>query len=149
MPGKGEVKASWSNQELSYIGFFESATGARVIDCVIANNEKTVFFLLNPEDFERVRRNCIILLQHLSRRIGKAIRVIGLYDDVESFLRQSLYPIKVLDIQIENDTRGGKIAYITVSDLDKGRAIGKEGFRIRGIREIARRYFNISDVKIR
>ncbi|MEM3712064.1 MAG: NusA-like transcription termination signal-binding factor [Thermoproteota archaeon] len=149
MSSKNDVKASWSNQELSYIGFFESATGARVVDCLITNNDRTVFFLLKPDDFERIKHCCKLLLQHFSKKIGKEIHVMGLHDDIETFLRQALYPVKVLDIQVENNSKGGKVVYVSVSDADKGRAIGKNGFRIQGIREIARRYFGISDVKIR
>lgn len=143
------MKTSWSNQELSYIGFFENATGARVVDCLIANNDKTVFFILKPEDFERIKNSCRILLQHFSKRIGREVHVMGLYDDVETFLRQALHPVKVLNIQINNGTKGGRVAYVTVNDMDKGRAIGKNGFRIQGIREVAKRYFGVSDVKIR
>ncbi|MBO3768908.1 MAG: NusA-like transcription termination signal-binding factor [Thermoproteota archaeon] len=149
MSSKSDVKASWSNQELSYIGFFESATGARVVDCLITNNDKTVFFILKPEDFERIKQGCKILLQHFSRKIGKEVHVMGLHDNIETFLRQALYPVKVLNIQVDNNAKGGKVVYVTVNDMDKGRAIGKNGFRIQVIREIARRYFGISDVKIR
>ncbi|MEM1557083.1 MAG: NusA-like transcription termination signal-binding factor [Thermoproteota archaeon] len=149
MSSRSDVKTSWSNQELSYIGFFENATGARVVDCLIANNDKTVFFILKPEDFERIKNSCRILLQHFSKRIGREVHVMGLYDDVETFLRQALHPVKVLNIQINNGTKGGRVAYVTVNDMDKGRAIGKNGFRIQGIREVAKRYFGVSDVKIR
>ncbi|MCS7138938.1 MAG: NusA-like transcription termination signal-binding factor [Crenarchaeota archaeon] len=149
MSNKSEVKTSWSNQELSYIGFFENATGARVVDCLITNNDKTVFFLLDHEDFERIKQGCKILLQHFSKKIGKEVHVIGLHGDIETFLRRALYPVKVLNIQVENNAKGGKVVYVTVSDADKGKAIGKNGFRIQGIREIARRYFGVSDVKIR
>jgi predicted RNA-binding protein YlqC (UPF0109 family) len=41
------------------------------------------------------------------------------------------------------------MACLMVDDADKGRAIGRNGFRIQGIREIARRHFGLSDVKIR
>lgn len=149
MSSRSDVKTSWSNQELSYIGFFENATGARVVDCLIANNDKTVFFILKPEDFERIKNSCRILLQHFSKRIGREVHVMGLYDDVETFLRQALHPVKVLNIQINNGAKGGRVAYVTVNDMDKGRAIGKNGFRIQGIREVAKRYFGVSDVKIR
>jgi len=148
MSGKSGVRASWSNQELSYIGFFESATGARVVDCLITNNDKTVFFLIRPEDLEKIKQGCRILLQHFSKRIGKEVHVMGLHEDVETFLKNALYPVRVLDVRVENGTRGGRVAYVTVSEADKGRAIGRNGFRIQGIREIAKRYFGVNDVKI-
>lgn len=149
MSTRSEAKVSWSNKELSCIGFFENTTGTRVIDCVMTNDDKTVFFLLNPLDSERIRRNCRILLQHFARRIGKEVYVVEYYDDVEIFLRRAFHPVEVLGIQIGNGVKVGKVAYITVSDVDKGKAIGKNGFRIQGIREIAKRHFGLSDVKIR
>lgn len=149
MSNKDEARISWSNQELGFMGFFESITGTRAIDCVMANDEKTVFFLLKPEDAEKIRRNYRILLQHFSKRIGKEVQVMEYHDDVETFLKRALYPIKVLEIQIKNGIRGGKVVYITVDEADKGRAIGKNGFRIQGIRKIVKRYFSLNDVKIR
>ncbi|MEM2929455.1 MAG: NusA-like transcription termination signal-binding factor [Thermoproteota archaeon] len=149
MSSRDEARISWSNQELSFIGFFESATGTRAIDCVMANNDKTVFFLLKPEDAERIRRGYRILLQHISRRIGREVQIIEFHEDVETFLKRALHPVKVLGIRVENGAKGGMVVYITVDDLDKGRAIGRNGFRIQGIREIARRHFGLSDVKIR
>jgi NusA-like KH domain protein len=146
---KSESKVSWSNKELSYIGFFENTTGTRVIDCVMTNDDKTIFFLLNPADFEKIRRNCRILLQHFNRKIGKDVYVVEFYDDLETFLKRAFHPVEVLEIQVGNGVKGGKVAYITVSDMDKGKAIGKNGFRIQGIREIAKRHFGLSDVKIR
>jgi len=149
MSSKSDVKVSWSNQELSYIGFFENATGARVVDCLITNNDKTVFFLLKPEDFERIKNSCKILLQHFSKRIGKEVHVMGFNEDLETFLRQALYPARVLNVQVENGAKGGRVVYVTVSEMDKGKAIGRNGFRIQGIREFAKRHFGVSDVKIR
>ncbi|NHV99501.1 MAG: NusA-like transcription termination signal-binding factor [Thaumarchaeota archaeon] len=149
MTSRDEARISWSNQELSFIGFFESATGTRAIDCVMANNDKTVFFLLKPEDAERIKHGYRILLQHFSKRIGKEVQILEYHEDVETFLKRALHPVKVLEIRLENGVKGGKVAYLTVDDAEKGRAIGRNGFRIQGIREIARRHFNLSDVKIR
>lgn len=149
MSGRNETKISWSNQELSFIGFFESATNTRAIDCVMANGDKTVFFLLKPEDAERIRRGYRILLQHFSRRMGKEVHIIEYHEDVERFLRRALHPVKVLGIRVENGVKGDRVVYITVDEADKGRAIGKNGFRIQGIREIVKRHFGLSDVKIR
>lgn len=146
---RSEAKVSWSNKELSYIGFFENTTGTRVIDCVMTNNDKTVFFLLNPSDSEKIRRSCRILLQHFTRKIGKEVYVVEYHDDLETFLKRAFHPVEVLEIQVGNGVKGGKVAYITVSDMDKGKAIGKNGFRIQGVREIAKRHFGLSDVKIR
>ncbi len=146
---KDEARISWSNQEISFIGFFENATGTRAIDCVMANNDKTVFFLLKPEDAERIRHGYRILLPHLSRRIGREVQIIEFHKDVETFLKRALHPVNVLSIRVENGVKGGRVVYITVDDVDKGRAIGRNGFRIQGIREIARRHFGLNDVKIR
>lgn len=149
MSSRSETKVSWSNKELSYIGFFESATGTRVMDCVMTDDDKRVFFLLKPEDSVRIRINWRILLQHFTKKIGGEIYVVEFHEDLETFLRRALHPVKVLEIQVGNGVKGGKVAYITVSDIDKGKAIGKNGFRIQGIREIARRHFGLNDVKIR
>lgn len=149
MSSRDEARISWSNQELSFIGFFENATGTRAIDCVMANNDKTVFFLLKPEDAERIRHGYRILFQHFSRRIGREVQIIEFHENVETFLKRALHPVKVLEIRVENGAKGGRVCYITVDDVDKGRAIGRNGFRIQGIREIARRHFGLNDVKIR
>lgn len=149
MLDKGEVKVSWSNTELSYINFFESTMGTGVIDCVMTNNDRTIFFLIKPEDSVRIRHNCKLLLQHLTKRIGKEVYVVEFHKELETFLRNAFHPIKVLDIQVGDGIKGGKVAYITVDEMDKGRAIGKNGFRIEGIREIVKRHFGLNDVKIK
>jgi NusA-like KH domain protein len=115
----------------------------------MANDDKTVFFLLKPEDAERIRRGYRILLQHFSRRTGREVQIVEYHEDVETFLKKALHPVKVLEIRFENGVKGGIMAYLMVDDADKGRAIGRNGFRIQGIREIARRHFGLSDVKIR
>ncbi|MGQ9478455.1 MAG: NusA-like transcription termination signal-binding factor [Thermoproteota archaeon] len=149
MPSRSEVKLSWSNRELNYISFFEGTTNMKAIDCLVTDDDRAVFFLLKPEDAEKMRQGCRILIQHLAKKIGKTIRIVEFHDDPKMFIRRALYPAQILEVQIGNGVRGGRVAYVTVSDIDKGKAIGKNGFKIQCIREIAKRHFGLTDIKIK
>jgi Transcription elongation factor len=69
-------------------------------------------------------------------------------DDPEELLRNALYPAKVLNVSINKLPNNGKVAVVRVEEGEKGIALGKYHKNLKRAILLAKRYFDIDNVKI-
>jgi len=134
-------------EEMRYITFFEKLTDARLHDCVISDDGRSIIFVVKKGDMGIAIGKNGSKIKKVQRAIGKSVQVIEHTDDLNEFLNNFLSPVKILEVNlVEQD--GKRIAKITVEKHEKGMAIGARGRRIQGLKKLAERYFGLVDVVI-
>jgi len=141
-----QPKIRLSSEILQYLVLFEKFTKARPIDCTEYNNE--LIFVVPKEDFIIVRVNPAKPLTKLSKILKKRILVFPYSETPEEFLA-GLFPyVKVVEVKINVQNDGRKIALIKVNESEKGKAIGIDGINVRRATVLARKYFSLDLVRV-
>lgn len=123
------------------MALFESMSGAKVKDCI--ENDKLIFIVEENEMGRAIGKNGANI-KRMENILKKKIRLIEFSGDIVQFVRNLIYPAEALDIKKDD-------GIVTIYGKDTGaRAmlIGRERQNIKNINSIAKRYFDISEVKV-
>ena len=119
---------------------FESVTGAKVKDCI--QNDKLVFIIEENDMGKAIGKNGANI-KKMEGMLKKKIKLVEFSSDITQFVRNMIYPI-VAGVVKEDDV-------IKIQGKDAGtRAmlIGRERQNLNTINEIAKRYFDIKEIKV-
>ncbi|MFH1327922.1 MAG: NusA-like transcription termination signal-binding factor [Candidatus Bathyarchaeota archaeon] len=134
--------------EMRYIALFESITGATTRDCLIeSENNRLIFVTKEKEAGLAVGKNGSNV-KVLKKMTGKNIQIIEYAADAVEFIKNAFSPAQVKEVRIMEKLNGQKIAVVSVEQRDKGVAIGKSGEKAERVRNLAKRYFGISNIII-
>jgi N utilization substance protein A len=133
--------------EMRYIAFFESMTGARVVDCIMNEGGNKITFVVRNGDIGLAIGKGGVKIQKARRIMGKSIEVIQHSEDPVEFIRNVFAPAKVKEISIV-DRENKKVALVEVDASDKGLAVGRGGQNIQRARTLAFRHHGINDVSL-
>ena len=139
------AEIAFDNEILGYIRLFEERTGARVKDCLEA--EDKLIFLVSPGDIHKAVGPGGVLVERLKGLLHKEIIVAEFSDDPETLVRNIFFfysPKKV-----EFSPKGtGRHASVTVDPAWKARAIGKAGKNLKIARAILMRHTDVVSVSV-
>ncbi|MBI2663468.1 NusA-like transcription termination signal-binding factor [Candidatus Woesearchaeota archaeon] len=128
----------FNKQTIDCINLFENLTKARVKDCFI---DSIVIFIIEEGDIGkavgRKGRNVIMV----SKLLKKKIRLIEFNNDVESFIKNIIYPIEGKIYKEDN-----LVSIELNKTADKASVIGRDRKNLHELQEIVSKYF---DVKIK
>lgn len=139
------AEIAFDNETLGYIRLFEERTGARVKDCLEA--EDRLVYLVHPGDIPKAVGPGGVLVDRLKGMMKKEIQVVEYADDPETLVRNIFYwysPRKV-DF-VPKGT--GRHATVTVDPAWKARAIGKAGKNLKVARAILLRHTDVVSVAV-
>ncbi|MEM2878208.1 MAG: NusA-like transcription termination signal-binding factor [Candidatus Hadarchaeales archaeon] len=132
-------------EEMRYITLFEGLTGARLHDCVISDDGKCILFVVKRGNLGLAIGKNGDRIKKARHVIGKSVYVVEHSDNMEDLFRSFLSPAKIIEINVQ-EKDGRKIARVAVDKSDRGMAIGTKGRKIQGLKKLAQRYFDLSDV---
>ncbi|MCP4760370.1 MAG: NusA-like transcription termination signal-binding factor [archaeon] len=152
-------KIKFNRDLMDLIRLFDSTTGASTLDCVVIpdlgleredipeEEKKRIIFMVGRQDLSKaIGKNGINVIK-LKEKLRKNIDIIAYDKDLNKFIRNLLYPAKI--IGIEEQKRNNKtIILVNVRTQDKGLAIGKNGRNINKANVFAKRHFDIDSVII-
>ena len=119
----------------------ERITHARVKDCF--KEEGVLYVIVAPGEMGKVLGKKGVVIKKLQEKIGLKVKVIEYRNDVKSFVRNVIWPVKVEEIVEEGD-----VIYLKDSQKKtKSLLIGREGRNLRLINRAVKRFFNM-EVKI-
>ncbi len=127
-------------ETIRVIALFEKITKIHAKDCII--EDTCVYFLVDPEKIGLAVGKNGSTIKQVKNLLKKDVRILGYFDNAEDFIRTQIPSIK--SIQINN----GSII-ISVPPKDRVNVIGKSGRNIKIIKEILKRHFKITQVKLR
>ncbi len=138
-----EIKLSTDG--IRYIALFESVTGAGIKDCIV-EDDRIIYVVKTGEMGAAIGKNG----DHINRvkkSVDKHVELVEYSDDPEKFINNVIgsASVKSVDLVLKQDKR---LAYVEVSDNDKGLAIGREGKNIEKVKMLMQRHHDIDDVII-
>jgi transcription termination/antitermination protein NusA len=132
-------------ESLGYIRLFEERTGARVKDCLAA--EDKLVFLVMPGEVHKAVGPGGVLVDRLKGMLKKEIQVVEWSDDPETLARNIFYWYSPKRVDLVPKGKG-RHATVTVDPAWKARAIGKAGKNLKIARAILVRHTDIQSVSV-
>jgi len=140
-----------SNDQVRYMQLFRSLMGVTVLDVVSDEEENRLIFVVGEGELGRAvgrgGRKLRAMKNLLWRDLRKDIEVVEYSSDPVRFICNLLSPARVVSVRI-SDGREGRVALVKVLEEDVSVAIGRNGRRIKRARLLAKRWFDIDNVKI-
>jgi len=152
------MKITLSHEEMHYIALAEDVTGAPIIDCI--EMEDRITYIVEKGKLGKAIGKNAKNIKTLEKMLKKEVKFVEYDKDKKSFITNVEYdkdkksfitnlfkPYKLDEVVVmEGDE--GTIVNVTITQDDKGKAIGKNGRNINILREIAKRHHDIIKLKI-
>ena len=132
-------------ETLGYIRLFEERTGARVKDCLEA--EDKLVFLVYPGEIHKAVGPGGVLVDRLKGLLKKEIMVVEFSDDAGALVKNVFYAYQPKSVELSPKGQG-RHASVTVDPAWKARAIGKAGKNLKIARTILMRHTDIVSVNV-
>ncbi|MBS3169857.1 NusA-like transcription termination signal-binding factor [Candidatus Woesearchaeota archaeon] len=120
---------------------FERLTNARVVDCF--QDKEVLYFVVAQGEMGKALGKGAVHLRRAEQEFGKRVKLIEHADDLVSFVRNVVYPLRVEEI-IPGES------VVTLKDTNKktkSLLIGREGKNLQLIKRAVKRFFNV-DVRV-
>lgn len=127
------------------LALLEKSTGAVGRDVLVS--EDGIAFIVKPGDVGKVIGKGGSNIKKLRELLGKTVDVVEDNETVQGFVRNLFTPASITDVTL-HEIDGKKSVQVKVDPAQKGLAIGKGGERAKRARRLAKRRFDIDDLKI-
>ncbi len=133
-----------SNQEILLINALQDFSGVTARDCIVT--EKNIIFLVNEKDVGNAIGKKGDKINRLKQKLKKNIEIFGYSENPENFIKNSLKEIKINETK-ESNENGEKTITLSLDPENKRKLLGAN--KIKKIKEILKRDYNIENLKIR
>ncbi len=134
-----------STEEIRYIALFENTTGAGIKDCIV-EDDRIIYVVKTGEMGAAIGKNGDHI-NRVKRSVDKHVELVEYSDDPEKFISNVIGSASVRSVNLVSK-QNKRLAYVEVSDNDKGLAIGREGKNIEKVKVLMQRHHDIDDVII-
>lgn len=138
------AKLKLSAEDVKAMNLFENFSGIEALDCIKFEGE--LYFLVSENKaglaIGKNGRN----VKKLYEVLGKKINVLEYCPVLEKFLRRYLNG-KITSIEMKSEN-GKKVAKILADKKDRGKIFGRGKKNLKIIGFIAKRHFNIDEVRV-
>ncbi|MFH1221908.1 MAG: NusA-like transcription termination signal-binding factor [Candidatus Micrarchaeota archaeon] len=126
---------------LSFFTTFEGLTGVMPNDYV--ESVGMVVFTVDQEKLGKAIGKNGVNINKLKLKFKKRILVVGDSADPEAFVRSYFNNINIMSLEVR-DVMSEKALMITLDEKDRGIAIGRDGERIKSLKELLKKKFNMT-----
>ncbi len=134
-----------STEEIRYIALFENTTGAGIKDCIV-EDDRIIYVVKTGEMGAAIGKNGDHI-NRVKRSVDKHVELVEYSNDPEKFINNVIGSASVKSVNLVSK-QNKRLAYVEVSDNDKGLAIGREGKNIEKVKVLMQRHHDIDDVII-
>jgi N utilization substance protein A len=139
--------AEITQDHLKYFSEFQRITGIYPADC-IDSDSSFIFLVENRGELYKCIGKENIVIKNLVNVFKKPVFVFIKGNDVETQLRNIFYNLSNMSIK-KTEKEGRTSITLIVQEDERGYAVGKGGIKIKGIRELLSRIYNIRDFQLR
>ena len=139
------AEIAFDTETIGYIRLFEERTGARVKDCLEA--EDKLVFLVHAGEIHKAVGPGGALVDRLKEMLKKEIQVIEYSDDAEVLAKNIFFAFSPKKVDFAPKGKG-RHATVTVDPAWKARAIGKAGKNLKIARAILLRHSDVVSVSV-
>ncbi|WP_406658014.1 NusA-like transcription termination signal-binding factor [Methanolobus sp. ZRKC2] len=136
-----EIKLS--TEGIRYIALFEKLTGATVKDCII--DDGRIIYVIKEGDMGAAIGKNGDHINRMKKTVDKHIDLVEYSEEPVAFIKNAFGPVTVKSVNIVS-RNNKRLAYVEVSNKDKGLAIGRNGKNIEKVKLVAKRHHDIDDV---
>lgn len=129
----------FTNDDLMMMGEFERLT--RVMPSDFINTPTMIVFLVEVQNLGKCIGKGGSTIAKLKELFKKKVVVVANAKDLEMFIRSYFSNVKIVSADIRN-IMGEQNVLLVVDEKDRGIAIGREGERVKALKEILKRKFN-------
>ena len=137
-----------TSEAFNLMALFQKVTGAMARDCIIDNKVGRVIFLVNNGEMGLAKGKNGQSIKSIQKSIGKTIELVEYSDDPKQLILNALDSKYVNDVKINEKSNGKTTATIKVDSAKTGAIVGRAGRNAEKARLIAKRYFEINNIKI-
>jgi len=135
-------------EELGLISLFQSISGATARDCIRDEKMDRVIFVVNEGDMGLAIGKGGSSIKSAEKQLGKPVEVVEYAEDPKDFIINALNTRKISEIRMSEKPGGTKAALIIVDQRNKGEVVGRSGRNAERARLLAKRYFNVENIRI-
>ena len=128
-----------SDDDIKCIAAFENLTGATVKDCLITAD--AVAYIVKQGDLGKAIGKKGANITRVRQMFARQVLVFEDSEDLTQFIRNLFGQIPVKNINI-HEKMDSKTAFVSVDELDRGTAIGRDGKRVKLCRQLLMRRFH-------
>lgn len=118
-------------------------TGAAVKDCIV--DDSRIIYVIKEGDMGAAIGKKGDHINRMKKTVDKQIDLVEYSEEPVAFIKNAFGPITVKSVNITN-RNDKRLAYVEVSNKDKGLAIGRNGKNIEKVKIVAKRHHDIDDV---
>ncbi len=107
-----------------------------------------ISFLVEPTDFRKLKNKLGTSIKMLAQELGKQIEIVVYSEDLEQFIKNLVRPAQVERITLRGSQKEKRSVFIKVPPWDRGKALGRNSYKLHRLRFFLNKYFNISNVRI-
>lgn len=130
-------------EDIQLLNMLEARTGAKGTDVVRAEGGFT--FIVERGELGKAIGKQGANLARLRKETNANVEIVEASDTIEGFTRNVFRPAILREINVIND---GKTVSIKVDREEKGKAIGRNGDKIKRARTLLKRCYGIEEVKL-
>ncbi len=125
------------------MNYFNKITHAKLKDCFV-DEDGTVIFVVSENEFGRAVGKKGAKSKKLESTIKRKIKIVEFNSDIDRFIRNYVYPIKIKSVSTED-----RIVTIEAKDSkSRGLLIGRSATNLHNLERTVKRYFEIDRIQI-
>ncbi len=138
------MKIKFTPELMGFMGIFQRVTNAGLKDCFVDDNSMLTF-VVTPGELGKAIGKGAENIRALENAFNRKIKIVEFNPELRAFIRNLVYPSKVLDMNVEEDT----IVLTPENSQSRGYLIGRAASNLRNYEHIVQRYFhNIKVIKV-
>lgn len=144
MPASSDIKLTI--EEIKLMALFGDITGAEVKDCIVDQDGERIIFVVGAGHLGIAIGRRGLTIKRARTIMKRDIDVVEAADTPEGFVRNALAPAEVTNVKVQEQSKGRRVAVVTVASENRGRVIGRNGRNIERARILARRHHGIDAI---
>lgn len=131
-------------EEIFYLNALNSVSGANARDCVVKG--KVITFLMKGKELGKAIGKNATAVKKLRQLLKLNVELLEYPDNPTEFIKKALYNVKVKEVKIS--LKNGKKVAKVVLEPGERRKILNGMSRLKRIKALAQRNYNVEDIKI-
>ncbi|MFP4118122.1 MAG: NusA-like transcription termination signal-binding factor [Candidatus Woesearchaeota archaeon] len=130
---------------MKYMSIFESITHVSLRDCFMDDVNNTLTFIVPPGKVGRALGKNAVNIRTLERKLNKKIKVAEYSEDVKTFIKSLLLPLKVEGV---SEIQEGIYQIEAPDQRTRSAVIGRSASNLRNLEKNVRRFFDVKEIKV-
>ncbi len=127
---------------MQLISVFENLTGSKIKDCF--DHDGLLYFVVQEGQIGLALGRKGSNIRRLERVFNRKIKIVEFNPDINRFINNIIFPLKTEEQSIED----GVITLKTGDLKTRGLLIGRGGQNLRRYENLAKRYFQLKEIKV-